>query len=143
MKIPYHFLLFSVLIFFSNIAAGNAQEYSYHVQDKTLQQQKAYLEQILKWLPEDRPGLGRVSFLDSTFRDWLDRTGELPPDFSQMISIPHLPDPLMIDEGGDNIPVKTSEQWLEKKRVDAGTVAALCHRDFSASASEYEVEDIV
>lgn len=115
MKIPYHFLLFSVLIFFSNIAAGNAQEYSYHVQDKTLQQQKAYLEQILKWLPEDRPGLGRVSFLDSTFRDWLDRTGELPPDFSQMISIPHLPDPLMIDEGGDNIPVKTSEQWLEKK----------------------------
>lgn len=30
-------------------------------------------------------------------------------------SIPFLPDPLIIDEGGRNIPVKTIEQWEEKK----------------------------
>jgi len=83
--------------------------------DEVLERRHAYLDQILEWLPEDRPGFGRVSYLDSTFNDWLDRTGELPPDFDQMVSIPHLPDPLMIDEGSRDIPVRNAEQWEEKK----------------------------
>src|SRR5690606_30196186 len=76
---------------------------------------QTYLEQILKWIPDERPGYGRVSYLDSTFGDWLDRTGELPPDFSQMPSIPRLPDPLILDEGGQNIPITTTAQWEKKK----------------------------
>ena len=77
--------------------------------------QKAALEKILSFLPPDRTVNGRVSFLDETFRDWLKRTGELPPDFDRMPSIPFLPDPLILDEGGKNIPIKTMAQWKEKR----------------------------
>lgn len=77
--------------------------------------QKAALELILKVLPPDRIHNGRVSFLDETFADWLNRTGELPPDFDLMPSLPFLPDPLVLDEGVTNIPVKTMKQWNEKR----------------------------
>lgn len=78
----------------------------------SLARQQAYLKQILDWLPDDRPGFGPVSYFDSTFKNWLERTGELPPDFSEMPSIPDLPDPLIIDEGGVNVPVKTRTDWF-------------------------------
>ena len=48
--------------------------------------------------------------VDSTWSAWVDRTGELPPDFSQMPSLPFLPNPLIIDEGGADIPVETMAQ---------------------------------
>src|SRR5690625_5556635 len=64
--------------------------------DEVLERRHAYLDQILEWLPEDRPGFGRVSYLDSTFNDWLDRTGEIPPNFVQMVFITTLLDPLFI-----------------------------------------------
>lgn len=73
------------------------------------------LKKILEVLPPDRVSNGRVSYLDETFNDWLERTGELPPDFDKMPSIPFLPNPLVIDEGGKNIPVKTTEQWKQKR----------------------------
>lgn len=76
---------------------------------------RASLEKILRLLPPDRTTNGRVSFLDETFKDWLARTGELPPDFDQMPSIPFLPDPLVLDEGTQNVPVKTVDQWKEKR----------------------------
>ncbi|MDD4192068.1 MAG: alpha/beta fold hydrolase, partial [Mangrovibacterium sp.] len=76
---------------------------------------KAALELILKVLPPDRTSNGRVSFQDETFTDWLTRTGELPPDFDRMPSVPFLPDPLVLDEGGKNISVTTREQWAEKR----------------------------
>ena len=72
-----------------------------------------YLQQLLKVLPEARynspsdpiPGQSvipapHVSPEDFTWRDWLKRSGELPPDFDEMPSIPFLPDPLILDEGG-------------------------------------------
>ncbi len=77
--------------------------------------QKAMLGKILTFLPPDRTVNGRVSYLDETFQDWLKRTGELPPDFDRMPSIPFLPDPLVLDEGGTNIPVRTMAQWKEKR----------------------------
>ena len=77
--------------------------------------QKEILEKIISLLPPDRKANGRVSFLDETFTDWLKRTGELPPDFDIMPSIPFLPDPLILDEGGKNIPVTTMDQWKEKR----------------------------
>lgn len=61
--------------------------------EAAVSERKASLETILRLLPPDRTSNGRVSFLDETFRDWLSRTGELPPDFSQLSSIPLLPDP--------------------------------------------------
>jgi cephalosporin-C deacetylase-like acetyl esterase len=77
--------------------------------------QKAILEKIISLLPPERPESGRVSFLDSSFVDWAKRTGELPPDFDRMPSIPFLPDPLVLDEGGKNIPITTMAQWKEKR----------------------------
>lgn len=78
--------------------------------------QKAVLQKIVSLLPPDRTSNGRVSFLDETFQDWLTRTGELPPDFESMPSIPFLPDPLVLDEGRKNIPVKNPDQWKEKRQ---------------------------
>ncbi|WP_331079604.1 acetylxylan esterase [Daejeonella sp.] len=77
---------------------------------------KASLSRTMKVLPADKISNGRVSFLDETFKDWIKRTGELPPDFDKMPSIPFLPDPLIEDEGGKNIPVTTAVQWKEKRR---------------------------
>lgn len=77
---------------------------------------KASLNRIMNLLPEDKVINGRVSFLDETFKDWIRRTAELPPDFDKMPSIPFLPDPLILDEGGKNIPVTSAAQWEEKRR---------------------------
>jgi cephalosporin-C deacetylase-like acetyl esterase len=116
------FYLISIMMavsFVLMISCNQQQEVS-SVQAKPLPpadpaKQKANLEWLLKVLPPDRTSLGHVSFLDTTFQDWLKRTGELPPDFESMPSIPFLPDPLILDEGGKNIPVKTMAQWKEKR----------------------------
>ena len=73
------------------------------------------MSRILLLLPPDRTRNGRVSYYDETFKDWQTRTGELPPDFDQMPSIPFLPDPLMLDEGERNVPVTNMDQWKEKR----------------------------
>jgi pimeloyl-ACP methyl ester carboxylesterase len=84
-----------------------------------------YLQRLLKVSPADLtkpsgdqlPGTppAHVSPQDFLWRDWLKRTGELPPDFDAMPSLPFLPDPLIIDEGGKNIPVETTAQWQQKR----------------------------
>ncbi|MCB0668199.1 MAG: acetylxylan esterase [Saprospiraceae bacterium] len=84
-----------------------------------------YLERLLEVLPADLtkpsgdqlPGTppAHISPQDFLWRDWLKRTGELPPDFEQMPSLPFLPDPLILDQGGRNIPVRTISQWQEKR----------------------------
>ncbi len=84
-----------------------------------------YLQQLLKVFPPDvtrassdqLPGTppAHVSPEDFTWRDWLKRTNELPPDFDELASLPFLPDPLIIDEGGKNIPVETISQWNAKR----------------------------
>ena len=84
-------------------------------EENSIEKRKTYLKQILSVLPSERPERGRVSPLDATWRDWLDRTGELPPDFDSMPSLPYLPDPLMLDEGAGNNPITTTAQWLKKR----------------------------
>ncbi|NLO02942.1 MAG: hypothetical protein GX126_11615, partial [Bacteroidales bacterium] len=84
-----------------------------------------YLQQLIKVLPEDRtqgpgdqlPGTPppHVSPEDRNWGEWLKRTGELPPDFDEMPALPFLPDPLVLDQGGENIPVVTMEQWTRKR----------------------------
>jgi len=81
---------------------------------------REYLKQIGSWLPAR--ATGAVSRLDSSWPDWLKRTGELPPDFNRMPSLPFLPDPLVLDEGGKNIPITTVAQWREKRKWIAGQV---------------------
>ncbi len=82
-----------------------------------------YLQQLLKNFPEDKPSEyhlpgdppPHVSPEDLLWTQWQKRTGELPPDFDELPSLPFLPDPLILDEGGKNIPVQTIEQWNKKR----------------------------
>ncbi len=76
---------------------------------------KAIRDWVISVLPPDITRNGNVSVEDKTFTDWTTRTGELPPDFDALPSIPFLPDPLMLDEGRTNVPVKTREQWQQKR----------------------------
>lgn len=57
----------------------------------------------------------RATLQDSTWVEWLERTGELPPDFSKMKSTPFLPDPLQSEKDGQVFSIQTEEQWEEKK----------------------------
>lgn len=77
---------------------------------------KALLTEIINLLPPDNLNNGTVSSLDKTFNDWLQRTGELPPDFDKLPSINSLPDALVFDEGKRNIPVRTGGQWQNRKK---------------------------
>lgn len=82
-----------------------------------LDRRNQYLNEILKINIEQRfrANTRRVSIQDSTWKDWLHRTGELPPDFSEMRSIPMLPEPLVQNKGGKDVPITTEKEW-EKKR---------------------------
>lgn len=89
---------------------------SWPISSDTVKRQ-GYLNTLLKLLPKGNLKNGRVSFLDETFPDWLQRTGELPPDFDKMVSIPFLPNSLILDEGCENIHITTLSQWEKKKRL--------------------------
>ncbi|MGO8789481.1 MAG: alpha/beta fold hydrolase [Terriglobia bacterium] len=74
-----------------------------------LDKRRETLEVLLKILPR-RPVeiTGRINAYDKSWEDWLKRTGELPPDFDGMPSLPLLNDPL---EG-----VQTPEGWMQKRQ---------------------------
>jgi pimeloyl-ACP methyl ester carboxylesterase len=75
----------------------------------TMAKRRETLEVLLKILPRRRAELnGRMNAYDKSWEDWLKRTGELPPDFDALPSLPFLVDPL---EG-----VSTPEQWKQKRR---------------------------
>src|SRR5215203_5832106 len=75
------------------------------------------LTELLQMLqPSRTPATGRINAFDRTWEDWLRRTGELPPDFDAMPSIPELPDPLLMREGDRTTPVTTPEQWTRQRR---------------------------
>ena len=73
-------------------------------------------DQIIQLLGPEDPERGWVTPVDSTWQDWLRRTGEQPPDFNTMPTLPFLPDPLIINEGTTNQPVTTLEQWQQKRQ---------------------------
>lgn len=113
MKFNLIYLVSLLLVFSCNQKSSRPPQTNVVAGDSL--KRKANLVNILRLLPEDRVANGRVSFLDETFKDWLKRTGELPPDFDTMPSIPFLPDPLILDEGRGNIPIKTIGQWKQKR----------------------------
>ena len=76
------------------------------------------LDELLRMLqPSRTPANGRINAHDRTWEDWLKRTGELPPDFAAMPSIPELPDPLLLREDGRSVPVTTPESWTRQRRA--------------------------
>lgn len=81
------------------------------------EKRKQYLQDIIRInTPQVFKGnTRRVTAQDSTWKDWLQRTGELPPDFSKLPSMPFLPDPLMLYKNGKEYPVRNKKDWDEKR----------------------------
>ena len=82
-------------------------------QSATTSRRQTLDELLLMLQPSRTPANGRINAHDRTWEDWLRRTGELPPDFDAMPSIPDLPDPLVLREDGRS-----------DSRDDAGAVGA-------------------
>ncbi|MCE6991102.1 serine aminopeptidase domain-containing protein [Dyadobacter sp. CY323] len=83
-----------------------------------LQRRRQYLQENLKINePKDhRHAISRrVTVQDSTWLDWLHRTGELPPDFSSMPSAPFLPEPLVTVKNGKPYPIRTVAEWNDRR----------------------------
>ena len=93
----------------------SAQDTAAQTSEVKLSEREKYLQELLGFLPPVRTDRGMVTRFDTTWLQWQKRTGELPPDFDRMPSLPFLPDPLVLDQGGRNIPVRTIEQWREKR----------------------------
>jgi dienelactone hydrolase len=76
-----------------------------------LDRRREALEVLLKILPPTKTKFtGRINALDKTWEEWVRRTGELPPDFDSMPSIPGLPEPRLT----------TREEWPhERQRIRA------------------------
>lgn len=86
-------------------------------QESDLERRQQYLEEVLQINIDQlfRENTRRVSVQDSVWTDWLKRTGELPPDFSQMRSTPMLPEPLVQYEDGQETAITTAEQWQKRR----------------------------
>jgi len=85
--------------------------------------------------PEQRPrnvyaSFERLSYRDSTWDAWQQRTQELPPNFDQLPDIPFLPNPLVWDEGGQNIPITNTTQLNQKRNWIQGQVKELLSGTF-------------
>lgn len=105
-----------LIIFFCSFFAGAYTTTVYGQSEEAARQQ--YLEQLQKVLSPDQDRISTAlppTPIDSTWTAWVERTGALPPNFGKMPSLPFLPDPLILDEGGENIPVETIEQWNKKR----------------------------
>ena len=71
-----------------------------------IQKRKAFLAQLLAMLPPD-----------PAWNEWLQRTGELPPDFDALPTMVELPDPLLLDEHGKQVRITSQEQWARKRQI--------------------------
>src|ERR1700758_1145765 len=66
------------------------------------QERREYLDQMLKVLPNA-----------PQFKQWLDKTGELPPDFDAFPRVNGLPDPLKFLDGR---PVRNTSDWKLRRQ---------------------------
>ena len=80
----------------------------------TEQERREYLAKLQQILP-DVP----------SFRDWLQKTGELPPDFDALPRINGLPDPLRFVDGR---PVRTARDWQARRAEIRELLRKVRHR---------------
>src|SRR5438094_5834022 len=71
------------------------------LQAMTPQERRQYLENLLKTLPEV-----------PSFQQWLEKTGEIPPDFDAFPKTNGLPDPLKFLDGRA---VRTAAEWKARR----------------------------
>ncbi len=61
--------------------------------------------------------LAGVNHFDQTWEDWQQRTGELPPDFASMPSMPEIPDPLVRLNSPRGARITTVPQWKAQRTL--------------------------
>lgn len=105
-KEKYSTGFFFVMLCFCSFVT-NAQE------DKAARE--GYLKELIRLQEKPSSHDSFVSIHDQTWEDWIERTGELPPNFGVTPSIPFLPDPLIIGEGKENEKVTTMAQWKAQR----------------------------
>ena len=98
-----------------------------------------YLEELIRLQDQPSSFDDFVSRHDKTWLDWVKRTGQLPPNFDALPSIPFLPNPLVIDEGGKDIPVETLSQWNEQREYIKQQVKHLISGIFPAPPENFKV----
>ncbi|MEM8897170.1 MAG: alpha/beta fold hydrolase [Bacteroidota bacterium] len=87
----------------------------------TDRKRQGYMDVLLNLFPDYKhPWAQQVplSPLDSTFEDWVYRTGELPPDFSRLTSSYQLPDPITFrfsDSNGSS--PSSAGTWFEQRNI--------------------------
>ncbi len=77
----------------------------------TIDQRKDYRDRLIRIIPPVMSG-PRGNQTDS-FRQWIDKTGALPPDFDALPRINGLPDPLLFLDGKRT--VKNAADWKERR----------------------------
>lgn len=105
--------IISTLLLTITIFTGGQQLYG----QEDIQIRQKYLTDLKKIIIDQKfqKNTRRVTLQDSTWVEWLNRTGELPPNFSKMKSTPFLPDPLILEEKGKETAIKTITQWNKKR----------------------------
>ncbi len=87
--------------------------------DSELERRREYLALLQRVLrPSAPPGEGREGRINGSadsWEEWVEQSGELPPDFSQMPSQPLLPDPLQDLTGLKGGPIETLQDWDRQK----------------------------
>jgi dienelactone hydrolase len=89
------------------------------VGDGALERRKQYLAFLRKVEPASPPSRGRsgrINPIDKSWDEWVDRTGELPPDFEKMPSQAGLADPLVIVQNGQTKRITKTAQWKQHRK---------------------------
>ena len=71
MKKTTIYIIFAIILIGQNTLAQAV--------DKSTARRQMFLKQLLSMLDPEQPNRGKVTILDATWKDWLNRTGELPP----------------------------------------------------------------
>lgn len=69
------------------------------------EKRRAYLEELKLTSPQN-----------PAWEEWLERTGELPPDFDTLPSCADLPDPLLTEVDGKTVRIADVEQWRARRQ---------------------------
>ena len=73
--------------------------------DPHLSKRQMYLDELRHILPAS-----------PAWEAWLTRSGELPPDFDALPSVPDLPDPLLKQVDGQEVPLTDPQDWPARRR---------------------------
>ena len=76
-------------------------------QDTTAKRKQTLADLRTLLTPSNAKATARINAVDRTWNDWVDRTGELPPDLDALPSQPFLPDPLA--------GVRSPDDWKKRR----------------------------